>query len=315
MGRRMNLRKIDLNLLVAFDALTRERNVSRAARALGITQPALSHALKRLRALFNDPVLVRTASGMSPTTLAISLQPKIARILANVHSVLSAATEFDPLVTKRTFRIAMSDAMIIEGLPFILRNIRRTAPNINLEISSAGPLESCGRVVDDAVDLAIGVFPDLPENIQREELYRDKLLCLTDRRHKKLKHGRLSMKEYLMAPHVTVARNLDTGIQLDRILQSMGIERRIVASVPHYLAIPAVVRGTDLVAHSRKRLINLFKTSSDLVVFPIPLPLKVPDLVFLQIWHERYHDDPGHQWLRSLVLKALKADHPSPSAS
>jgi DNA-binding transcriptional LysR family regulator len=311
----MNLRQIDLNLLVAFDALTRERNVSRAARALGITQPALSHALKRLRMLFNDPILVRTASGMSPTTLAISLQPKIARILANIHSVLSVSSEFDPAVTKRTFRIAMSDAMIVEGLPFILRNIRKTAPNINLEISSAGPLESCGRVVEDAVDLAIGVFPDLPENMQREELYRDKLVCVTDRRHKKLKNGRLSLNEYLASPHVTVARNLDTGIQLDRILHSMSIERRIVASVPHYLAIPAVVRGTDLVAHSRKRLINIFKTSADLVVFPIPLPLKVPDLIFLQIWHERYHDDPGHQWLRSLVLKALKADNLSSSTS
>jgi len=225
------------------------------------------------------------------------------------------STEFDPAVTERTFRIAMSDAMIIEGLPFILQNIRKTAPNINLEISSAGPLESCGRVVEDAVDLAIGVFPDLPENMQREELYRDKLLCVTDRRHKKLRNGRLSLQEYLAAPHVTVARNLDTGIQLDRILHAMSIERRIVASVPHYLAIPAVVRGTDLVAHSRKRLINIFKTSADLVVFPIPLPLKVPDLVFLQIWHERYDDDPGHQWLRSLVLKALKADNLSSSAS
>jgi DNA-binding transcriptional LysR family regulator len=136
---------------------------------------------------------------------------------------------------------------------------------------------------------------------------------VTDRRHKKLKNGRLSLREYLASPHVTVARNLDTGIQLDRILHTMGIERRIVASLPHYLAIPAVVRGTDLVAHSRKRLINIFRSSSELAVFPIPLPLKVPDLIFLQIWHERYHDDPGHQWLRGLVLKALKAHHPSSS--
>lgn len=304
----MYLHSIDLNLLVAFDALISERSVSRAAGRLGLTQPAVSHTLKRLRHLFKDEILIRGPNGMQPTGRAQSLHPYVQSVLADIHSIVGSIDAFDPAVTPRTFRLSMSDAMSVEALPLIVRRIRREAPNIDLLISTSGPQDSCRRIADDEIDLAIGVFPRVPGELRSRELYRDTLICVADRRNKRLKDGRMELQAYLDSPHVTVARNLDTGIQVEEILDSMGIRRRIVVAVPHYLSIPSLIRGTDLVAHTRRRLLSVFRVSSDLAVFPVPLAMKVPDLEFIQIWHKRYEGDPGHRWLRDLVLDAVQPD-------
>lgn len=299
----MNLRNIDLNLLVAFDALIAERSASRAAGKLGVTQPAVSHALKRLRHLFKDDLLIRGPHGLQPTGRALSLHPQVQSVLADIRSIVSTGTEFDPATTQRTFRLSMSDAMSVEALPSIVRRIRRDAPNIDLVISTSGPQESCSRIADDDIDLAIGVFPHVPKELFSRQLYRDTLICVADKRNSRLKTGRMTLQDYLDSPHVTVARHRDTGIQVDEILDSMGIPRRIVVAVPHYLSIPSLIRGTDLVAHTRRRLLSVFRLSTGLVVFPVPM--QVPELEFIQIWHKRYEGDPGHRWLRDLVLDAV----------
>ncbi len=302
----MNLNAIDLNLLVAFDVLISECSVSRAAQKMSVTQPAASHALKRLRYMLKDELLFRGSRGMQPTPRALSLHPLVQSVLANVHSILSSTIAFDPARTQRTFRLSMSDAMSVEALPQIVQRIRREAPQVDLVISASGPQESCQNIADDKIDLAIGVYPHVPKTLLSRELYRDTLICVADKRNKKLKNGRLDLKSYLESPHVTVAPNRDTGIQLDEILDSMGIPRRIVAAVPRYLSVPALIRGTDLVAHTRRRLLSVFRTTADLVVFPVPLPMKIPDLEFIEIWHERYDRDPGHRWLRDLVWDAVR---------
>jgi DNA-binding transcriptional LysR family regulator len=302
----VNLNAVDLNLLIAFDALVAERSVSRAAEKLGVTQPAVSHALKRLRYLFKDDLLARGPHGMQPTGRALSLHPAVQSVLAEIHSIVSTGHAFDPATTPRTFRLSMSDAMSVEVLPSIARRIRREAPNIDLAISTSGPQEACRRIADDEIDLAIGVIPHVSQDLLSRELYRDTLICVADKRNKRLKKGRMELQDYLDSPHVTVARNRDTGIQVDEILDSMGIPRRIAVTVPHYLSVPSLIRGTDLVAHTRRRLISVFRMSSDLIVFPVPLPMKVPELEFIQIWHKRYEGDPGHRWLRDLVLDAAR---------
>jgi DNA-binding transcriptional LysR family regulator len=196
--------------------------------------------------------------------------------------------------------------MSVEALPSIARRIRREAPNIDLAISTSGPQESCRRIADDEIDLAIGVIPHVPKDLASREFYRDTLICVADKRNKRLKKGRMDLQDYLDSPHVTVARDGDTGIQVDEILDSMAIPRRIAITVPHYLSVPSLIRGTDLVAHTRQRLISVFRMSSDLIVFPVPLPMKVPELEFIQVWHKRYEGDPGHRWLRDLVLDAVR---------
>ena len=306
----MNLNLVDLNLLVAFDAVVTERSVSRAAEKLGVTQPAVSHALKRLRHLFKDEILTRGPHGMQPTGRALSLHPGIQSVLADIRSMVSTGNVFDPATTSRTFRLSMSDAMSVETLPLIVRRVRNEAPNVDFVISTSGPQESCLRIADDEIDLAIGVFPHVPKEFRSRELFRDELICVADKRNKRLKNGRMELEAYLASPHVTVARNRDTGIQVDEILDSMGIPRRIVVAVPHYLSVPSLIRGTDHVAHTRRRLLSVFKMSSDLTVFPVPLPMKIPELEFIQIWHKRYEGDPGHCWLRDLVLEAVRKNPP-----
>lgn len=303
----MNLKTVDLNLLIAFDALMSDRSVSRAAAKLGVTQSALSHALKRLRVMFGDPLLVRGARGMAPTERAMSLMQPVKAILAEIHSIVSTRIVFDPATTKRTFKISMSDAMSVEALPLIVRSLRKNAPGIDLLISSSGPRDACTRISNDEIELAIGVFPHKPEGFRHKELYRDTLVCVADRKHPSLKKGRMDEKSYLTSPHVTVAPNLDSGVQLDDIFIAMGLVRRVVATVPHYIAVPALIRGTDLIAHTRRRLVNVLRISSNLVVFPIPVPIRIPELSFEQIWHPRYDGDPGHRWLRHLIADAVAA--------
>ena len=208
----MNLNAIDLNLLVAFDILISECSVSRAAQKLNVTQPAVSHALKRLRYLLKDDILVRGPRGMEPTVLAVSLHIPIRSVLANLHSILSSTTTFDPTQTHRTFRLSMSDAMSVEALPLIIQRLRREAPFIDLVISTSGPQESYQRIADDKIDLAIGVYPHLPSDFLSRELYRDTLICVADKRNKKLRNGRLDLESYLGSPHVTVGPDRDTGI-------------------------------------------------------------------------------------------------------
>lgn len=301
----MNLKTVDLNLLVAFDALVSERNVSRAAEKLGMTQSALSHALRRLRVVFGDPLLNRGPRGMEPTERALALRQPVNDALAGIHSILSSKIVFDPASEARTFRLSMSDAMSVEALPLIVRRLRKQAPNINLFVSTCGPRESCARIENDEVEMAIGVFPQLPKGLVDRELYRDKLVCVADKNHPSLKRGRMDEQAYLACPHVTVAPNLDSGVQLDDIFAAMGLFRRVVATVPHYLAVPALIRGTDLIANTRRRLVDVLRTSSGLVVFPVPVRMRVPELSFRQIWHRRYDGDAGHRWLRDLILDAV----------
>jgi len=302
---RPELTSVDLNLLVTLDAVLNERSVSRAADKLHLTQSAVSHALRRLREIFSDPLLTRNGSGMTPTAMGLSLQEPIRTLLAQARSILSQSQVFDASTSTRTFRLSMSDAMSIEALPLILQQLRRHAPGVNLAISTGGPSQSCEWVAADEVDMAIGVYPRLLPGMLSRELYRDTLVCVADRNNKRLKNGRLDLKAYMESPHVTVAPNSDTGIQLDEIMDAMGMQRRIAVVVPHYLSVPGLIQGTDVVAHTRRRLLTVFRNTADLAVFPPPVKIPVPQLRFLQVWHVRHDRDAAHRWLRDFVLNAL----------
>lgn len=302
-----DLASVDLNLLVTLDAVFSEQSVSRAASRLRITQSAVSHGLRRLRNVFGDPLVIRRGAGIVPTPRGAGLQEPIRTLLAQARALLNESAAFDPKASSRRFRLSMSDAMSVEALPLILRRVRREAPGVNLIISTSGPRQSCERICADEVDLAIGVYPRLLPGLISRELYRDTLVCVADRNNSRLRNGRLDLKSYLESPHVTVAPNSDTGIQLDEILDAMGMTRRTAVVVPHYLSVPGLIKGTDIVAHTRRRLLSVFRNTDDLAVFPPPVEVVVPDLQFLQIWHIRYDRDTAHCWLRDLILGALSS--------
>ncbi len=255
--------------------------------------------------IFNDPLLVREGVGMRTSAKALALKDSLERAMSECHALLTSANLFDPGKSSRVFRLAMSDAMTVEGLPRIVQIVRRDAPNIDFIVETGGPVHSCSLLVEDKADLALGVFPSLPGGLRSRELYRDQLVCIADRNNPRLRKGRLSFAAFLAAPHVTVTPSSDTGIQLDEILNAMGMRRRIVARVPHYLAIPSLIGGTDLLAHSRRKLLNVFQAGSELVSLPVPVPFAVPDLVFSQVWHARQDLDRGQIWLRETIDRAL----------
>src|SRR5262249_35299418 len=150
-----------------------------------------------LRYLFKDDLLIRGANGLQPTGHALFLHPGVQSVLADIRSIVSAGNVFDPATTSRSFRLSMSDAMSVETLPLIVRRIRHEAPNIDLVISASGPQQSCQRIADDEVDLAIGVIPHPPKELRSRELYRDTLICVADKRNKRLTNGRMNLQAYL----------------------------------------------------------------------------------------------------------------------
>jgi DNA-binding transcriptional LysR family regulator len=306
MERGMNLSSIDLNLLKALHALLETHSVSKAAAQLNVTQPAVSHALKRLRDLFRDPLIVRQGAVMEPTATALQLKAPLAALIAGTQSLLTIANRFDPAKDARTFRLAMSDAMTVEALPKIVASVRARAPLVDLVVERGGPIQSCDLLINDRADAALGVIPQLPQMLRSQELYRDELVCIADRSNRFLKRGRLSPQAFLRCPHVTMAESSDSGIQLDDILKSMGLKRRIAVTVPHYLAIPAAVAGTDLVSHSRRKLLQMLRVTGNLVAMPVPVPFQVPELVFSLVWHPRHELDAAHVWLREVITNSLQ---------
>ena len=185
------LTTVDLNLLVTLDAVLAECSVSQAANRLRVTQSAVSHALKRLREIFSDPLVIRKGAGVTPTPRGLALQEPTRTLLAQARAILDTSPAFDPATSTRKFRISMSDAMSVEALPLILQQLRRQAPGIDLTISTSGPRQSCEWVRADEVDMAIGVYPRLLPGLHSRELYRDTLVCVADRNNKRLKNGRL----------------------------------------------------------------------------------------------------------------------------
>lgn len=302
----MHLNSLDLNLLKVLDALLKTSSVSKSAAQLNVTQSAVSHALKRLRELFGDPLLIRVGGQMVATSRALSLRQPLEKAMSDIFALMSSTSDFEPSASTRVFRLAMSDAMTAEGLPLIVQAVRRKAPNVQLLVETGGPVQSCKLLLEDKADIALGVFPSVPEGLESDELYRDQLICIADKSNSFLKKGQLSFKSFLAAPHVTVSPSSDSGIQLDDILRAMGFDRRIVASVPHYLAIPPLIAGTDLVAHSRRKLVDVFRSSKRLQIMPVPVPFSVPDLVFAQVWHSKHKHDRAHGWLRAVIADVLK---------
>jgi DNA-binding transcriptional LysR family regulator len=249
---------------------------------------------------------MRDGSQMVPTAVALRLQGPVTDLIAGAQSLLTIGNRFDPSTDARTFRLAMSDAMTIEALPAIVTAIRAEAPRVDLMVERGGPNYSCSLLTENRADAALGVIPHLPRDLRSVELYRDELVCIVDRANPFLVEGRLPFDAFLKCPHVTMAQNSDSGIELDEILKVMGVERRIAVTVPHYLAVPATIAGTDLVAHSRRKLLSMLRLTSELVAMPIPVPFPVPDLVFTLAWHPRHDLDAAHSWLRNIVCRSLQ---------
>lgn len=299
------LRGIDLNLLVVLDALLAERHVSRAAVRLNMSQPAVSHALARLRHLFDDPLLIRRDGRFVLSARARALAPALAEALRQVREVLGPSP-FDPARESRTFRLAMSDYGSEVVLPGLVAAVRAQAPGIVLAVRQASRNAMLQQVMDGECDLALGVFPRLPDHVESAVLFMENFACLADRRglaRESAAEGKgLDLDAYLARPHLLVAMSDGAGSEIDAALQAAGHVRRVVLTVPHWGIAPRLIAGTDLVLTvARKGLVAVAHDPTLEVFSP---PFAIPPFPFVQVWHQRRGADPAHQWLRAAVARA-----------
>jgi DNA-binding transcriptional LysR family regulator len=306
----VDLRSFDLNLLVALDALIIEGSVSEAARRIGIGQPAMSHALGRLRDLFGDPLLVRTGSTMRPTARALDLAEPVARILADIRANVLADRAFLPERENRIFRLGASDYVMAAILPKLLAILHLAAPNLRL---AAGPLardEADAKLANGVVDVAVGYYPDAASSKKRETLFHENHVCLFDADACGTKSP-ITLHAYLSLPHFLVSSAGDFTGAVDIALAGMKRTRFVQLSTPSFLTIPFLLRGSRAVAIVPSRLAHHCRDAIGLAV--CPPPVKVDGFDVEMVWHPRTESDPAQRWFRDRVREAVtqsKADQP-----
>ncbi|KAF1307386.1 LysR family transcriptional regulator [Pseudomonas sp. SG-MS2] len=291
------LRKIDLNLLLALHALLSEKHVTRAAIRLHRSQPAVSHALAQLRAHFDDPLLIRQNGHMALTARAQSLIKPLQDALGSLNSLL-ATPRFDPALAQRRFRLSLSDYASRIILPPLVHHLRQAAPGVDLAISQASREAMMAQLLDGELDLALGIFPELPQGITALTLFEDSFVSIADRQVLPAKGG-LALDDWLARPHVLMAMRPDAHDEIERALGERGLRRRIALALPHWSAAVEVLGGTDLILTVAKRAVGPMRPHKGLRQFAPPLP--IPNLAYQQAWHTRKDSDPGHRWLRETV--------------
>jgi DNA-binding transcriptional LysR family regulator len=298
----------NLNLLVAMEALLAERSVTRAAARLSLSQPAMSHALARLRRQLGDPLLVRGEHGMVPTPRALALAGPLRLGLAQLEQVLASEPHFDPATSRRRFTLASVDYVALTGLRAWVRRQAREAPGISIEVRPLGP-----RLRDDlesgALDLVLagveveGELGRTP-GLKRTRVASEDFLCMLRRGHPAARRRRLDLDTFLSLRHVTVS--VEGGAcdrHVDVALRERGLTRRIAACVPHFLAAPLLVSATDDVATLPRALGEEASRFVPLALLPPPLALPPGEADLW--WHERVDRDPAHRWLRAGLLQAF----------
>lgn len=301
---RPSLLNIDLNLLVAFDALVSEGHVSRAAAQIGVSQPAMSRALKQLRTIFGDALFCRTNEGMIPTPRAIELARQIRPGLDMIDDALRQKADFVPAKARRRFFIATTDMGAYLALPQIQRRVRQVAPQVEMVVINTGNSEALAKAENGQVDFALGTFDYLPPTMDSSNLRGLREVCIADADNPHIGKEGLTLDLFLSLPHVAVRMAGDHGIPVDFILETLGHKRPIALTVPHFLPVPELVLGTDMIAVVVEDLLDKLPASERLARYEVPIPL---DPVMGRVaWHRRSTDDPGHRWFRDLIEDAVR---------
>ena len=305
-GRMARLQDVDLNLLVALDALLETSSVSGAAARVGLSTPAMSHALARLRVLLGDPLLVRAGQRMVPTPRAEALREPVRELVAGVEAVLRPEPGFDPATTDRELRVRASDYVLSTLGPELDRRVAEAAPRLRLRFSP-NVSEDPEHVREGVIDLAIGVYRDLPPECRIQTLFEERLVCVVRQGHPNIR-GRLTLEQYAQVPHVQVAPRGRPGGYVDQVLAREGLHRRVARAVPFFLSAMQLCAQADYVLTVPERLARAWAETFGLRVLEPPIPFAPYAVV--QLWHPRHEADEGHQWLRQQVMLAAGATRP-----
>lgn len=297
-----NVLGFDLNLLVAFDALASELHVTRAAKRIGLSQPAMSHALRRLRVALDDELFVRTPHGLLPTPRADTLAAVVRRSLVAVGAALAPPCAFDPMTLRRTFVVSAPDYTEIVLLPALLERLRREAPLVILRVRPASARPDVD--LDDlSLDLAFRPLGSSSPRFVTQKLFSDDFVTVARRDHPTVKR-RLTLQQFVTLDHIQISVRGAPGGPVEDALAKLGRRRRIALYVPHFLSAPMIVSTSDLILTLVRRIADRMAPLLNLRVFPTPVPL--PRFSVHQLWHEHRHADPAHVWFRGVVADVAR---------
>jgi LysR family transcriptional activator of mexEF-oprN operon len=294
----VDLRKIDLNLLVVFHTLIEERHVTRAAAKLHVTQGAVSAALARLRTLFGDELFVRSREGMAPTAKALAMAPKVGQALAAIASLVFESEEFDPTTASRTFHLAMSDDLEAVLVPRILQEVGDNGWNVSFSFHQTNSTLWQEALDDAKTDLVLCATPShVPAAYQQSVLFASSYSCLYDGSRPEFSTP-LTLAEYVGSNHLRVSYNAQRGF-VDGLLESQGLMRKAVASISHFAGVINALRAADVIATIPSYAAYAYADSAGLTTCEPPIP--VPRFTISLIWKVHQENDPERAWLRRLI--------------
>ena len=293
----MNLSDKDLNLFVVFDVIYTERNLTKSGEVLGITQPAVSNALSRLRENFNDELFVRTSKGMVPTPVAENMVNDIRQALDLIRNSISESESFNPKTANATFRISIGDTSEYRLLPQLIKNISYLAPGVDVESyltpRTETPKELSAGNIDFAIDPPIHSDP----NLKNKKIYQDDYVLVVNKKHPIAKKKKISLEDYLNLSHIHISKRASGLGHVDTTLNRLGLTRRIALKAQHFLVAPYIIDQSNLAMTT----IKSFSRGRELKVFQ--LPFKINPLVLHLYWHVNKDMDPANKWMRELILK------------
>jgi DNA-binding transcriptional LysR family regulator len=303
----MDFRGVDLNLLVSLRVLLVERHVTRSADRLGITQPAMSASLARLRTLFRDQLLVRGPKGLVLTPRAEQLLGQTNQVMAVIEQMIAPPAEFVAETSERIFTLIGTDFVEFILLPPLMAALATEAPNLQVLFRTPDPKNIEGMMASGELDLAVGYLPEAPEELIKRTVFREPFVCVARRGHPLLHDGTLPLDRYVELRHVQVfPRDGEMyAVAIDTALVAMGLTRKVALWEPSFLAVASVVAETDLISTVPKRVATHVAQGLPITIYDLPLPLPGPD--FAIYWHPRSQDDAGHKWLRERVADLLRA--------
>jgi DNA-binding transcriptional LysR family regulator len=301
----MHLSKVDLNLFIVLEAIYAEGSITRASLKMNLTQPAISHALNRLRQLFDDPLFERQGHVMTPTPLTRSIIDPVRRALRGFEVTLSGAAHFDPASSERSFSLAVRDVLEASVLPGLMAGISAAAPSATLNTLQVSRRELESELAAGTLDAAIDVLLPLPNDVRRTQLAGDQTVVLVRRGHPQIKRRALTLETYLEMEHIqTSSRRRGPGLE-DVELSRQGLQRKIRLRCQHYFAACRVVSQTDLALTMPDRLARIVNQQFNNQI--LALPLAMPSLDVYLYWHANVDNDPANTWLRAQITAAMQA--------
>lgn len=301
----LHINRTDLNLFVVFDTIMAEGGITRASRRLHLSQPAISHALGRLRAMFDDPLFVRHGHAMTPTPLARQMAEPVRQALARLERTLNRAERFDAATAKKRFTIAMRDGLELALLPRVMREVTRAAPGVDIATVRADRREIEGELAAGTLDLVVDVLLPLPDEVRRQRLGPEKIIVLARPGHPALKRG-LDLDTYLAQEHIVVTGRRRGLSAEDYELGRHNLSRRVRLRCQHYFAACRVVQQTDLLLTMPEHYARLANALYGNRALPFPLPS--PGFDPYLYWHANAENDPANTWLRNLLQTAQREE-------